>query len=64
MFRAPLCPSSGVQGCTLLHTDFSTVKDKSNNFTSQGYLFILYFVRGRDQETEQRSTYEYMEKLF
>jgi hypothetical protein len=20
MFRAPLCPSSGVQGCTLLHT--------------------------------------------
>jgi len=25
MFPAPLCPSSGVQGCTLLHMVFSTV---------------------------------------
>jgi len=25
MFRAPLCPSSGVQGCTLLHMVFSTL---------------------------------------
>jgi len=24
MFQAPLCPSSGVQGCTLLHMVFST----------------------------------------
>jgi len=24
MFRAPLCPSSGMQGCTLLHMVFST----------------------------------------
>jgi len=24
MFRAPLCPSSGVQGCTQLHMVFST----------------------------------------
>jgi len=24
MFRTPLCPSSGVQGCTLLHMVFST----------------------------------------
>jgi len=24
MFRAPLCPSSGLQGCTLLHMVFST----------------------------------------
>ena len=24
MFREPLCPSSGVQGCTLLHMVFST----------------------------------------
>jgi len=24
MFWAPLCPSSGVQGCTLLHMVFST----------------------------------------
>jgi len=24
MFRAPLCPSSGAQGCTLLHMVFST----------------------------------------
>jgi len=29
MFRAPVCPSSGVQGCTLLHMVFSTVKDKT-----------------------------------
>jgi len=24
MYRAPLCPSSGVQGCTQLHMVFST----------------------------------------
>ena len=28
MFRAPLWPSSGVQGCILLHMVFNTVKDK------------------------------------
>ena len=37
MFRAPLCPSSGVQGCTLLHMVFSTVKDTSYSVSKTGY---------------------------
>jgi len=36
MFRAPLCPSSGVQGRTLLHLVFSTVK-----IVSQNKVFVL-----------------------
>jgi len=45
MFRAPLCPSSGVQGCTLLHMVFSTYSAGRSHATPGGRSCAL--CRGR-----------------
>jgi len=49
MFRAPLCPSSGVQGCALLRMVFSTLRPVGFLRTYvQYYIAVRNFVHDYD----------------